>query len=94
MSTKQSLSAYTLEELKKIINSKYKDDEEYRNAIKERQRLYYIRNKDRIKKKSIERYYAKKNKPPTANSSTASSTAELCGRVPLTPELVSGANSP
>lgn len=73
MSTKQSLSAYTLEELKKIINSKYKDDEEYRNAIKERQRLYYIRNKDRIKKKSIERYYAKKNNSrPTANSSTAS----------------------
>jgi hypothetical protein len=49
-----------LEELKKIIKSHYHNDEEYKNAIRERQRLYYIRNREIIKEKARKYYHQRK----------------------------------
>jgi hypothetical protein len=41
---------------------KYKTEEEKLQARKDRQMRYYFRNQESIKKKNLERYYAKYNK--------------------------------
>lgn len=58
----EEIVSIRLEELKKIIKSHYHNDAEYKNAVRERQRLYYIRNREIIKEKARKYYHDKKNK--------------------------------